>query len=75
MKKDKASGELARIEKFEWDVVDFNNDYLWLQIRFQNPEDIGSFTSKDFISVTFWDIELFKSFQGIEVEMGTEIFW
>ena len=48
---------------FTWDVVGFDKDFIWLKIRFENPEDLGaSFSSQDFITVTFWGVEFFKSF-------------
>lgn len=60
---------------FTWDVINFNRDFIWLQIDFENPENLDDFSSKDFLTITFWGVEFFKSFQGIEVEFGTEIKW
>ena len=71
--------ELAEMSEsgtnFTWDVIDFNKDFIWLQINFENPENLNTFTSKDFITVTFWGVEFFKSFKGIEVEFGTKLRW
>lgn len=61
LKKDLDTDEIVKTQEFEWDVIDFNADFLWLQFKFAHPEELSSFVSQDFISVTFWDINLFKS--------------
>ena len=50
------------VEHFSWTVIDFDRDHIWLQISYDNPEKIGTFESKDYITVTFWGVEFFKSF-------------
>lgn len=25
------------VDNFTWDVIDFDKDYIWLQISFENP--------------------------------------
>lgn len=50
------------VKNFEWDVVSFDQDFIVLKIKFDNPENIGSFSSKDYITVTFWGIDFFKSY-------------
>ena len=44
------------VEHFQWTVIGFDKDHIWLQINFENPENIGSFQSKDYIIVTFWGV-------------------
>ena len=61
LKKDLDTDEIVKTQEFEWDVIDFSADFLWLQIKFAHPEELSTFVSQDFISVTFWDIDLFKS--------------
>ena len=63
------------VEHFEWTVIDFDKDNIWLQINFNSPDNIGSFKSKDYITVTFWGVEFFKSVQNVEVELGTKLKW
>ena len=75
MNRDTDSDDLTKVEKFEWDVIDYQENYIWLQVSFKNPDNVGSFYSQDYLSVTFWGIEFFKSFNGIEVEFGTELVW
>ena len=75
MKMDKDSEVGSKVENFEWDIQGYSEDYIWLQVKFENPNDIGALDSEDFIEVTFWGIEFFKSFQGIEVEFGTKLYW
>lgn len=75
MNRDTDSDDLTKVEKFEWDVIDYQENYIWLQFSFKNPDNVGSFYSQDYLSVTFWGIEFFKSFNGIEVEFGTELVW
>jgi len=31
--------------------------------------------SKNYITVTFWGVEFFKSVQNVEVELGTKLKW
>ena len=45
MKKDTDSEELSQLDQFNWDVIDYKKDFIWLQINFKNPEHIGSFYS------------------------------
>ena len=75
LKMDEDSDEDALVENFAWDIEGYSPDFVWLRIKFDNPQDIGAFDSKDIIEVTFWGIEFFKSFQGIEVEFGTKLYW
>lgn len=73
---DTETGELSNtVTDFTWEVIDFNEDFIWLQIDFENPENLDTFSSKDFISVTFWGVGFFKSYQGIEVEFGKNLKW
>ena len=58
---------------FQWDLIDFDKDYLWLQTTFDNPEDLGSFRSEDFIVVSFYGVNLFKNLFDVEVEFGTTL--
>ena len=73
MLQDIESGEESNLEKFEWDFVDFNEDFIFLQVDFENPKNVGAINSEDFITVTFWGVDFFKSYQGIEVEFGFEL--
>ena len=76
LEKDTDTEELTEtVENFTWDVIDFNKDFILLQINFENPENLDNFTSQDFITVTFWGVEFFRSFQGYEVEFGTKLKW
>ena len=67
--------EESEVIEFTWDILDFDEDFIKLQISYKNPEKIGQFYSRDYISVVFWNINFFRSYQGIEVEMGTELTW
>jgi len=71
---DSDSDALAQAQDFAWNVIDFDKNFIHLDIKFTDPLNI-SFESKDYITVTFWDVELFKSYQGIEVEFGTQLNW
>lgn len=71
---DSDSDELARAQDFTWNVIDFDENFIHLDIKFADPLNI-SFESKDLITVTFWDVDLFRSYQGIEVEFGTQLNW
>ena len=74
LKKDLDADDLAEVQSFTWDVLGFDQNYIMLQINIQNPEAV-SFHSRDFIEVTFYGVEFFKSFQGVEVEFGTQLHW
>ena len=71
MQKDSDIAEPSEINDFSWDVLEYTKDFIKLKIDFKNPEDLGAFASKDFITVTFWGVEFFKDYTGIEVEFGT----
>ena len=71
---DSDSDALAQAQEFAWNVINFDKNFIILDIKFTDPLNI-SFESKDYITVTFWDVELFKSYQGIEVEFGTQLNW
>ena len=44
MVKDSDSDRISdSVENFEWTVIDFDRDHIWLQIHFINPENIGTF--------------------------------
>ena len=73
MKREADSEDLSEFEEFKWDIINYEKDFIWLQIDFKNPQNVGTFYSQDYLSVTFWGVEFFKSFQGVEVELGTEI--
>ena len=60
------SDELSSEEKFSWEVLSFEQDLIKLQIKFKNPERVA-FMAQNFIKVTFWGVELFKSQEGVEV--------
>ena len=73
MVQDVESDEESNLEKFEWNLVDFNEEFIFLQVDFDNPKNVGAINSEDFITVTFWGVDFFKSYQGIEVEFGFEL--
>lgn len=76
MEKDEESGDLSdTVVNLKWDIIDYNADLILLQINFENPSEIDTLDSKDFITVTFFGVEFFKSFQGIDVEFGTKLKW
>ena len=76
MEKDEESGDLSdTVVNFKWDIIGYNADLILLQINFENPSEIDTLDSKDFITVTFFGVEFFKSFQGIDVEFGTKLKW
>lgn len=43
MVSDQDSEELTVLKKFSWDVVDFFDDKILIQIDFENPDDLGQF--------------------------------
>ena len=69
--KDKPGKEL--ISDFEWDVIGYDTDFIWLQIDFENPGDVGFTYLQDQLSVTFYGTEYFMSVEGLEVEFGNEV--
>ena len=60
MEKDLEVAELSDTgANFNWNVIDFSKDFIWLQINFDNPENLDAFSSEDFITVTFYGVEFF----------------
>lgn len=51
--------KLLSIDNFSWDVLNYSKDVMQLAIKFQKPEEIGAYSSKDSITVTFWGVEFF----------------
>lgn len=45
----------------EWEVIDFENEYLRVQIDLSDEAFAEERLSKAVLSVTFWGTELFKS--------------
>lgn len=73
MIKDTETGEASELTSFEWDVIDFDENFIWLQIDFENPDNVGTFSSKDYITVTFWGVDFFKSFAEVDVQFGYQL--
>ena len=61
MKKELGSNLESEVVILDWDVVGYTQDFIYIQIIFKNPEDIGAYNEFDFIQVTFWGVEFFKS--------------
>ena len=71
MVSDLDSEESTVLKEFSWDVVDYYEQQILIQIDFESPEDLGLFFAEDFILITFYGVEFFKSMEdGIEVEFG-----
>ena len=44
MEKDLEVAELSDTgANFNWNVIDFSKDFIWLQINFDNPENLDAF--------------------------------
>ena len=67
--------EEAKKVEFTWDLIDYERDYIWLQLTFLNPWDISDSAQFDTLSVTFWGVDYFKSYQDKEVLFGTTLYW
>lgn len=42
-------------------MIDFDDDYIWIQLHYENYWEISGDTQFDTLSVAFWGVELFKS--------------
>ena len=60
---------------FTWEMLDYSDDKIEVQLYFENPWDISENTAFDTLSVTFWGVEYFQSWQSKEVLYGTTIYW
>ena len=47
-------------QSIEWDLIDFSQDFIKVQLKFEEPEEIGGLQKKDYIQFTFWGVELFQ---------------
>lgn len=63
----------GKVVEFEWDILGYDNDYIWLQLYIKNPWDVAADGQFDTISVTFWGTEYFKSVNNKEVRYGTTL--
>lgn len=61
--------------QFTWDILAYSQDYIWLQLIIENPWQISDDARFDTLSVTFWGVEYFKSFEQKEVKYGTTLYW
>lgn len=61
--------------QFTWTVTGFTTEFIWIKLDFVNPRDISDDHRFDTLSVTFWGIEYFKSYQNKEVLFGTTLYW
>ena len=59
--------------EFTWDITAYTKDYIWIQLEFINPRDISNDSQYDTLSLTFWGVEYFKSYQDKEVKFGTTL--
>lgn len=72
---DSLRGELVELT-FDWDVVDFTEKYLKLQLSFEYPELVSNgYDHSDMVVVTFWDTQYFKSVDGQETLFGSQLKW
>ena len=71
---DDKEGDAEKID-FTWDITAYSKDYIWIQLDFINPWDISDDTQADTLSLTFWGVEYFKSYQDKEVKFGTTLYW
>lgn len=50
---------------FTWDIVNYEDESIDLQLNIRNPESIGDdFGEPDTLSITFWGTKFFKSTAG-----------
>ena len=56
-----------------WHVLEYEKEEISLQIIFENPQEIGFANALDYITVTFWGVDLFKSSEGIAVQFGSKL--
>ena len=52
--------EEKRLE-YTWEMVDFNRDWIDIQLIFKEPWNIDTNTEYDTLSVTFWGVHYFQS--------------
>ena len=60
--------------KYTWDITAYSKDYIWIQLDFINPWEISNDSQFDTLSVTFWGVDYFKSYQNREVKFGTTLY-
>jgi len=58
---------------FDWDILGYDEKYIWLQLYIRNPWEVAADGQFDTIYVTFWGTEYFKSINNKEVRYGTTI--
>ena len=59
---------------FTWDITAYSKDYIWIQLDFINPWEISTDSQFDTLSLTFWGVDYFKSYQNKEVKFGTTLY-
>ena len=61
--------------EFTWEMINFTRDWIYIQLVFKDPWNISMNTAYDTLSVTFWGVHFFKSWQEKEVLYGTTLYY
>ena len=56
-------------------MIRFTEERIYIQLEFVEPWNISTNMAYDTLSVTFWGIQYFKSWQGVEVLYGTTLYY
>ena len=65
--------ESGRAIDFDWDILGFDENRIWLQLYIENPWDVAADGEYDTIYVTFWGTEYFKSTENVPARYGMTI--
>ena len=72
MESETVEGDIVKSE-VDWDLMDFDEEFLKLQLYFDSPESMSQDLKQDVVSVTFYGTEFFQSEDSSEVEFGTTL--
>jgi hypothetical protein len=65
--------EVGKVVNFDWDILGYDTEYIYLQLYIKNPWEVSVDGQFDTITVTFWGTEYFKSISNKEVRYGTTL--
>jgi len=56
-----------------WYMLDFDIDWINIQLRFDYPQRVSEYIEYDEIEVYFWGVDWFRSSRGEPVRYGTRL--
>lgn len=63
----------ARKLNFTWEMLGFTEEWIQIQLNFENPNRVSQYLDFDTLIVSFWGVDWFSSSDGEPVRYGTQL--